>query len=341
MRKKVCIIHTGGTIGMIRTSAGYAPKEGYMATVLKNIPELLSPDMPEAELLEMTPLLDSSNVAVGEWNRIGQCITERYDDFDGFVVLHGTDTMAYTASALAFMLRGLGKPVVLTGSQIPFCEIRNDARGNLLTAILIAARDDLFEVCLYFGGQLLRGVRATKLSADKLVAFTSPNERPLAECGVDIRMDSEALLPKPTEPFRFMPFVQQNIAVLKVFPGIQFGIFENIVTDGLGGIVLEAFGSGNVPVSGSNGLSRILKRARECGTAVVIVTQCLHGTARPGLYSVSAELDSKDIIVGLDMTVEAAVTKLYALLTAGLKGRELKERMESPVCGELTADCQQ
>lgn len=338
MRKKVCIIHTGGTIGMLRTPLGYAPKEGHMAAVLENIPELSSPEMPEVELIEMTPLLDSSNVSLDEWNRIGQCISDRYHDFDGFVVLHGTDTMAYTASALAFMLRGLGKPVVLTGSQIPFSEIRNDARGNLLTAVLLAARDDLFEVCLYFGGHLLRGVRATKLSADKLVAFISPNERPLAECGVDIRIDFEELLPKPTEPFHFLPFVQQNIAVLKVFPGIQFDIFENIVTDGLGGIVLEAFGSGNVPMNGDNGLSQILKRARDCGTAVVIVTQCLHGTARPGLYSVSAELGSQDIIVGLDMTVEAAVTKLYALLTAGLKGRELKEQMEHSICGELTED---
>lgn len=338
MRKKVCIIHTGGTIGMVRTPSGYAPRSGYMKTVLNSLPELKRPEIPEVELVEMTPLLDSSNVALGEWNRIGRCISDRYDDFDGFVVLHGTDTMAYTASALAFMLRGLGKPVILTGSQIPFCEVRNDARDNLLTSLLIAARDDLFEVCLYFGGQLLRGVRATKLSADELVAFISPNDRPLAECGINIRTDINALLPKPDGPFCFMPFVQQNIAVLKVFPGIQFDIFENIVTDGLGGIVLEAFGSGNVPVNGLNGLSRIIDRARDCGTAVVVVTQCLHGTARPGLYSVSAELGARDIIVGYDMTVEAAVTKLYALLTAGLRGRELKSGMETALCGELTAD---
>lgn len=337
MRKKVCLIHTGGTIGMVKTSAGYAPKEGYIKKILEGLlTELQSQEMPDVELFEMTPLLDSSNIAVKEWNLIGQYIAEHYDDFDGFVVLHGTDTMAYTASALSFMLHNVGKPVVLTGSQIPFSEVRNDARDNLLTALLIAARDDIYEVCLYFAGQLLRGVRASKLSADELVAFVSPNERPLAECGVFIRTDAKVLLPKPLEAFYFTPFVQQNIAVLKVFPGIQFDIFKNIFSGELGGIVLEAFGAGNVPTNTDNGLLEIIEKARECGTAVVVVTQCLHGTSRPGFYSVSAGLSEQDIIIGHDLTVEAAVAKLYALLSQGIKGAELKYYMEAPLCGELT-----
>lgn len=336
MRKRVLIIHTGGTIGMIKTPIGYAPEEGYIKKVLEGLSEIRSAEMPEVELFEIIPLLDSSNIALDEWNRIGKYISERYSEFDGFVVLHGTDTMAYTASALSFMLHNLGKPVVLTGSQIPFSEVRNDARDNLLTALLIAARDDIFEVCLYFAGQLFRGVRATKLSADELVAFVSPNERPLAECGIFIRPDPAVLRNKPTKAFHFRPFAHQNIAVLKIFPGIQFDIFKNIVSDKLGGIVLEAFGSGNVPVNSQNGLLHIIQRARESGTAVVIVTQCLHGTARPGHYSVSAGLREQDIIIGHDMTVEAAVTKLYSLLSEGFRGEKLKHYMETPLCGELT-----
>lgn len=336
MQKKVCILHVGGTIGMVRTPDGYAPQAGYLQTVLAAIPELQNNAMPRATLIELSPLLDSTNVAVNEWNKIGSCIAEQYDRYDGFVVLHGTDTMAYTASALAFMLQNLEKPVVLTGSQIPFCEVRNDARDNLLTSLLIAARSDIHEVCLCFGGKLLRGVRSKKTSADDLLAFDSPSAHPLAECGIEIRTNAAFLLPAPCAPFRFLPFEHHRIAVLKVFPGIQFDLFENIVVDDLHGIVLEGFGAGNVPVSTTNGLLRILERARACGTAVVVVTQCLSGTARPGLYAVSAKLRDMELISGYDMTVEAAVTKLYALLSEGLRGAALKQRMETSVCGELT-----
>lgn len=338
MRSHVCLIHVGGTIGMVRTPQGYAPQAGYLRTVLAQLPELQKEEMPLVTLIEMDPLLDSTNVALREWNAIGQQIAQHYADYDGFVVLHGTDTMAYTAGALAFMLHGLAKPVVLTGSQIPFCEVRSDARDNLLTAVLIAARTDIHEVCLYFGGQLLRGVRATKLSADELVAFDSPNEPPLAVCGTRIRPQEKLLLPAPAAPFCFVPFARQNIAVLKIFPGIQFGIFEHILTEGMAGIVLEAFGAGNVPASEENGLVRMLRRAHACGTAVVVVTQCLRGTAQPGLYAVSAGLRALDVICGYDMTVEAAVTKLYALLSEGVRGAALKARMETPLCGELTRD---
>ena len=185
--KKVLLIYPGGTIGMVRTPNGDAPKDGYFRAELDAIPALSMPEMPQWELYEMHPLLDSSNMTVAEWNKIAQLIAARYDAYDGFVVLHGTDTMAYTASALSFMLEGLSKPVVLTGSQIPLCEVRSDGRDNIITSILIAADDRVHEVCLYFGGALLRGNRATKYSADGLIAFVSPNYPPLADAGITIR----------------------------------------------------------------------------------------------------------------------------------------------------------
>ncbi|MBO6011075.1 MAG: asparaginase, partial [Oscillospiraceae bacterium] len=164
--KKILMIYTGGTIGMVRTENGYAPRAGYFASALEALPQLRAEGMPDWELRETSPLLDSSNMTVADWNRIARIIAGEYDRFDGFVVMHGTDTMAYTASALSFMLENLAKPVILTGSQIPLCEIRSDGRDNLITSLLIAADERVHEVCLYFGGRLLRGNRATKYSAD-------------------------------------------------------------------------------------------------------------------------------------------------------------------------------
>ena len=188
MRKKVCMIYTGGTIGMARSEHGYAPKEGFIRSALSRISELDFPEVPEYDLIEYTPLLDSSNISVKEWVKIARDIEDRYNEYDGFVILHGTDTMAYTASALSFMLDGLTKPVILTGSQIPLCEVRTDARDNVITALMIAGNYNVPEVCLYFGNKLLRGNRSTKVSSDELIAFDSPNYGPLADVGVRISL---------------------------------------------------------------------------------------------------------------------------------------------------------
>ena len=200
MKKKICLIHTGGTIGMIKGEDGYRPKVGYLEGALRDIEDLSKDGMPDYDLIELDPLLDSSDMAVGDWNRIGEEISSRYDDYDGFVILHGTDTMAYTASALSFILENLNKPVVLTGSQIPLCEIRSDGSDNLITSMLIAQEGRCKEVCLYFGGRLLRGNRATKMSADGLLAFDSPNCPHLAEAGIAIRYLPAPKLPKNENP---------------------------------------------------------------------------------------------------------------------------------------------
>lgn len=333
--KKICLLHTGGTIGMTRSKNGYVPKAGYLKEMLVTIPDLFVEGMPKFELHELSPLLDSSNMAVNEWNRIGATIAELYDSFDGFVILHGTDTMAYTASALSFMLENLSKPVVLTGSQIPLCEIRSDGKDNLITSILIAAEGMVNEVCLYFGGKLLRGNRSMKMSADGLIAFDSPNLQPLAEAGINIRYLPTPPPPMPDGEFHLAQFSEVPIGVLKIFPGINFSLFDAVITKKLRGIVLETFGAGNIPGEG-NALLPIIKTAFENGALVTVCSQCPQGTVSLGSYAASSELVRAGAVSGFDMTTEAAVAKLYYLFSKGYSKEKIKEKMSADLRGELT-----
>lgn len=332
--KRVLIIHTGGTIGMVKSDRGYVPDKT-LKNQLDAIPELKSDLMPQWELIEFDPLLDSSNINVHQWNIIGRTINDNYDRFDGFVVLHGTDTMAYSASAISFMLEDLNKPVVFTGAQIPLCEPRNDGRDNLINSIIIAAYDCLHEVCLYFDGLLLRGNRSTKQSCDSFRAFSSPNEFPLAEVGIEVRFNKSLLLPGSDRPLKFQPFEEVPIGVLKVFPGIQFDLFEPIMTEKLKGIVLETFGSGNIP-SSQGALLPIIKKAYEGGTIMTICSQCSQGRVTLGAYETSSSLQSVGAVSGKDMTTEAAVTKLYYLFSCESSKETIKEKMAQNLRGELT-----
>lgn len=335
MKKRICLIHTGGTIGMIRSDKGYLPKEGYLETALLEISDLRNEKMPDFDLFEMSPLLDSSDMAVGDWNRIGEEIASRYDLYDGFVVLHGTDTMAYTASALSFMLEGLNKPVILTGSQIPLCEVRSDGRDNLITSLLIASEGKYNEVCLYFGGRLLRGNRATKMSADGLLAFDSPNCPNLAEAGISIRYLPVQKPPKTSESFSLCHLEDVPIGVLKVFPGIRFPIFEKLMTERLKGIVLETFGAGNIPGEG-DALLPIIQRAFQAGSVITVCSQCPQGTVSLGTYKTSSPLKNAGAVSGFDMTTEACVAKLYYLFSKHYSKEEIKSLMEENLRGELT-----
>lgn len=319
-RKKILIIYTGGTIGMIRTSKGYAPEKEKFHQLLDAIPELKAEEMPAWDVVDMDPLLDSSNITVHEWNAIGAMIAEHYEAYDGFVVLHGTDTMAYTASALSFTLRNNRKPVILTGSQIPLCEIRTDARDNLITAMMVASDDRVHEVCLYFGGKLLRGNRSIKYSADDLIAFESPDFPPLAEAGIEIRYNTSLLLPPGEGAFSLQTLQNVPIGVIKVFPGIQFELFDSIMTERLKGIVIETFGAGNIPGDADRVLP-IVRKASENGTIIIVCSQCPHGTVMLGAYETSATLKKAGAVSGYDITTEAAVAKLYYLFSSGLSGR--------------------
>ena len=338
MKKKILIIYTGGTIGMKKTENGYTPVSGFISEALSSIADMSRSDFPAWDLYEMSPLLDSSNMTLHEWNKISEEIEKRYKDFDGFVILHGTDTMAYTASALSFILSGLDKPVILTGSQIPLSEIRSDGRDNLITSVLIAADGIVREVCLYFSGKLLRGNRAMKMSADGLVAFDSPNYPHLADVGISVKYNMPALLPdreRVQGQLRFAPFSDVPIGVLKVFPGIQFGLFEEIMTEKLSGIVLETFGAGNIPGSGDS-LLPIIRKAFASGTVITVCSQCPAGTVTLGAYETSATLKAAGAVSGRDMTTEAAVAKLYHLFSLGIPKDEMKQMMETDICGELS-----
>ena len=335
MKKKILVIYTGGTIGMLSTGRGYAPSQESFYRLLSNMPELHAPSMPDWDIVDMEPLLDSSNITVNEWNKMGRIISEAYDRYDGFVVLHGTDTMAYTASALSFMLENCSKAVVLTGSQIPLCEVRNDARDNLITAMLIAAEGVVREVCLYFGGKLLRGNRAVKYSADEMIAFVSPNFPSLADAGISIKYRPNMLRTPPEENFRLRELVNVPIGVIKVFPGIQFELFDSIMTERLKGIVLETFGAGNIPGNG-DALLPIIRKASANGTVMVVCSQCPQGTVSLGTYETSSQLKAAGAVSGRDITTEAAIAKLYYLFSCGYEGERLKELMGRDLRGEIT-----
>ncbi len=334
-KKRVLIIYTGGTIGMKKTECGYAPIEGAISEAARAISDMQREDFPIWSLYEMSPLLDSSDMTVKDWNEIASVIYSNYGDYDGFVVLHGTDTMAYTAAALSFILDGLDKPVVLTGSQIPLAELRSDGRDNLVTSVLIAADGVVREVCLYFSGKLLRGNRATKMSADQLVAFDSPNYPHLAEVGIDVKYNRAVIRRGRRAKLVYRPMSDVPIGVIKVFPGIQFGLFESIMTDKLSGVVLETFGAGNIP-SGGGELIPIIRRAFSAGSVVTVCSQCPSGTVSLGAYKTSTALKEAGAVSGRDMTTEAAVAKLYHLFSLGLSKSEIKRKMEENIVGELT-----
>ena len=334
-KSKVLIIYTGGTIGMKRTELGYKPAPGFFSDAAHAIPDMAREDFPAWELYELSPLLDSSDMALADWNKIAKVIYDRYEEYSGFVVLHGTDTMAYTASALSFILEGLDKPVILTGSQIPLSELRSDGRDNLITSVMIAAEGVVREVALYFSGKLLRGNRAMKMSADGLLAFDSPNYPHLAEVGINVRYNHAALRVPPLGGIVFRPFAEAPIGVLKVFPGIQFGLFEEIMTEKLSGIVLETFGAGNIPGGGEK-LLPIIKKAFKAGSVITVCSQCPAGTVSLGTYETSSQLKAAGAVSGKDMTTEAAVAKLYHLFSLGISKDEIKQLMEKDIAGELT-----
>ena len=337
MRKRVYISHTGGTIGMKQTGDGYKPQRGYLQKLMRSIPELSHSSMPSFTIHDYDPLLDSSNMTPVEWVKIAHDIAEHYDDYDGFVVLHGTDTMAYTASALPFMLNGLAKPVIITGSQIPLCEVRNDARENLITSLLIASAYDVPEVCLYFGGKLLRGCRAVKVSADGFAAFDSPNFPPLGNVGIDIEINWPFVrrVEDRHSCLSIEEFGAPVVSALRLFPGISPELVRNVLRPPLQGLVLEAYGVGNGPDADSEFLAA-LADATARGVVIVDCTQCLEGTVNLTEYTAGSALARAGVISGFDMTAEAALAKLYYLFSRGGSPDDVKRDMQADLRGELT-----
>lgn len=343
---KVLVIHTGGTLGMWKNAEGvYEPKKGHLERLMAAMPELVEPrpPVPEFDLEELDELLDSSAMTPRSWQQIAERICAGCDQYDGFVVLHGTDTMGFTASALSFLLRDLDRPVVFTGSQIPLQEARNDAREHLLTSMILAARTDLPEVSIYFHGLILRGNRTTKVDADGYDAFGSPNYPPLGRVGVRIEIEREMVIEAPsaaTPSLVQAPPSGETFAVgtFRIYPGVDPGPIERMIPDGPQGfgLVLETFGSGNGP---EKQLRPVLERAIEDGVVVVNVSQCLRGTVNPRLYATGSWMEKIGVTSGLDMTPEAAVTKLFYLLRLYPKrsdADEIRWHIPRNLRGELT-----
>lgn len=337
IKKRILILNTGGTISSIKSERGYIPSPGYVENALQQIPALKHPEMPEYIIKEYQPLLDSSNMSMNDWNLIASDIASQYEQFDGFVVFHGTDTMAYTASALSFMLENLGKPVILTGSQIPLSEVRNDAADNVITSLWLCAHHAIPEVCIYFNQQLLRGNRAQKINAQRFNAFDSPKFPHLADIGIGIELRDDLILKRPNKPFRLQTISPHPIANLRLFPGFITDVLASLLQQPLQGLVLETYGSGNAPNHDPRFLE-CLKQACLRGVVIINCSQCQEGRVEMGQYATSHSLQEAGLISGHDMTPEAAHCKLLYLFSKNLGIQEVKRRMESNLCGELSQE---
>jgi L-asparaginase len=340
-KSTILLIYTGGTIGMKEDPAVQALRPFNFSQILAEVPEL-GKFAYRIDSYTFDPLIDSSDVEPALWTALAELIKERYDSYDGFVILHGTDTMAYSASALSFMIEGLTKPVIFTGSQLPIGAPRTDGKENLITAIEIAAAKNpdgtaiVPEVCIFFENHLLRGNRTTKINAENFNAFRSYNYPLLATAGIHIKYEHDKIhKPDPTLPLKPYYLYDTNVIVLTLFPGIQENIIRNILhTPGLRAVVLKTYGAGNAPQK--PWFIKLLKEATERGIVIVNISQCLTGMVEMGLYETGLHLLDAGVISGYDSTVEALITKLMFLLGHGKSDKEIREFMNQPIAGEFT-----
>ncbi len=339
-KSKILLIYTGGTIGMMKNFETGALKAFNFSKLLQKIPELKQLDC-EIETISFENPIDSSNMNPEQWILIAIIIEENYENFDGFVVLHGSDTMSYTASALSFMLENLSKPVILTGSQLPIGDLRTDAKENLITAIQIASlkrqnKSVISEVGLYFEYKLYRGNRTTKINAEHFNAFSSPNYPQLVESGVHLKLNPDFFVSKSnTKKLQVHKKLDSNVVIIKMFPGISEAVLDAIFNiPNLKGVVLETYGAGNAP--NNDWFIILLQKAIEKGLHIINVTQCSGGSVSMGDYETSTLMKKIGVISGKDITTEAAITKLMYLIGQNVANNVFKTIFETSIRGEMS-----
>ncbi|MGE0635053.1 MAG: asparaginase [Bacteroidia bacterium] len=338
-KAKVLLIYTGGTVGMVQDEKTGVLKPFSLESIIDYIPELSRFGI-RIDGYSFEPPIDSSNMKPEIWIQLADIIGNNYTKYDGFVVLHGSDTMAYTASALSFLLENLGKPVILTGSQLPVNVLRSDAQENIIVSIEIAAAKEkgkakIPEVCVYFENHLYRGNRTYKHNAENFDAFNSSNYPELATAGVHIKYNDGVIAKPPAKKLVVHQSLDTNIAIVKLFPGTNPAVLESIFnTKGLKAVVLETYGTGNAPTD--NTFLKPLEKAAKKGIILLNVTQCRAGAVQQGRYETSTELKKIGIISGADMTTETAVAKLMFLLGENYRVATIKKLLQQSLRGELT-----
>ena len=334
MKKHIYVAYTGGTIGMRPSSQGFIPAAGFLSETLAKMPEFHRDEMPNFTIQEYDKLIDSSDMSPSDWQKIANDIHHNYQQYDGFIILHGTDTMAYTASALSFMLEDLGKPVIVTGSQIPLAQLRSDGQVNLLNALYIAANYPIAEVTLFFNNQLFRGNRSRKLDADGFNAFDSPNFPPLLKAGINIEVSKNLLGIDISKNLHVSQIESQPIGIVTLYPGISTDVIKNTLQQPVKALILLSFGVGNAPQNAS--LLKQLSFADQQGIIVLNCTQCVRGKVNMNGYANGHVLREVGVVSGQDMTPEAALAKLHYLLSKNMPSNHIKRQLIANLRGELT-----
>ena len=339
-RSSVLLIYTGGTIGMKEDPGNQTLRPFDFSSLMEEVPELRKFAL-RIDSYTFDPLIDSSDIEPSMWQKLAEIIRDNYNSYDGFVVLHGTDTMAYSASALSFMLENLSKPVIFTGSQLPIGRPRTDGKENLISAVEIASAREpdgsptVPEVCIYFNSLLLRGNRCTKVDATGFEAFRSPNLPPLAEAGIDIRYNRDIIRRTPPGPFRIHTKLDTSVSILKVHPGITRQVVEDILLGSrTRAVIIESYGCGNAP--SSDWFIDIVREAGARGKILYNVTQCIRGLVNMDLYATGRTLKDAGVLGGKDITTESALGKLFFLMGNSDDNESVKAYLEYDLRGEMS-----